>query len=281
MRMRQRMRAAGIAAMVFALATALSACTSSADQHSEGSESAVTPASEWKLVGRWQAPKPANQDAFVEFTEYGLWFASDGCNRGEGSWAIDDEGGFSTGGVGAMTQVGCDNVPIPETVWGAQSATTNEAGELLLTTAGGDELTLVRTDGERVSLVGRWVGPASATSLTTVDFAEDGTFTAMTGCGDVQGTWELGPSDTPPLENPTTDYVYVPSAGLLRIGGQTEQPGICVGDQVAPALANNTDYTFAFSDRGSFYITSLTALEDFETPSLSFHRVEQPAGFGH
>ena len=74
----------------------LSACAPSPDASSgtgaasPGARSSTQPISEM-ILGRWQAPEPANQDAFVEFGPEGLYLASDGCNPHE--WRVAGEHG--------------------------------------------------------------------------------------------------------------------------------------------------------------------------------------------
>lgn len=161
------------------------------------------------IVGRWQAPEPANQDAFVEFTEDGLWFASDGCNSTEGAWKELADGSIDVTSGGAMTQVGCDNVPIPEWIWGAEDISVLD-DTLELTDAEDVSSTLLRTGESSTTLVGAWIAPGDQTRFTTVLFNEDGTWSGETGCQVIYGTWEL---QVP--EDPDTEMFVGPPARLV------------------------------------------------------------------
>ncbi|WP_053354043.1 META domain-containing protein [Leucobacter musarum] len=154
--------------------------------------SANEPATAATLVGRWQAPEPANQDAFVEFTQYGLWFASDGCNGLDGTWAIDDAGELEIHGSKAMTLMWCDNVDIPMTVAEAASAEI-AGGRLTLTTETGDAMTLDHTRSDSVSLVGSWQ-PIDAVAGPQIDFTTDTELVATDGCNGAPGSWTLVPA---------------------------------------------------------------------------------------
>lgn len=96
------------------------------------------------LEGRWKAPKPANQEAYVVFTDDGQWEASDGCNSSQGTWSVEPDGAFEGTG-GAMTQIGCDNVAIPTAVATAITAEITPTDHLILTDDNGAVMLLVRT----------------------------------------------------------------------------------------------------------------------------------------
>ena len=163
----------------------------SGDSSDSGSEALVAA----ELVGRWQAAKPANQDAFVEFTDYGLWFASDGCNGLDGTWSVGDDGALEIAGSTAMTLIACDNVAIPTSVSQAVSAVV-DGGDLVLTTAEGDSMDLVRTRDTGVSLVGTWVpSDPMATGGAQIEFTSESEWSATDGCNSTTGTWSLGPAE--------------------------------------------------------------------------------------
>lgn len=145
------------------------------------------------LIGRWQAPEPANQDAYVEFTEYGIWFASDGCNTLDGTWEFETDNTLTTRSAAVMTAIGCNNVPIPTTVGNARSVVFEENGDLArFEGSDGTETVLVRTRDSGVTLEGRWVSdnPAS-TGHAYLDFRADGTWTGSDGCNSALGSWRL------------------------------------------------------------------------------------------
>ncbi|WP_053384218.1 META domain-containing protein [Leucobacter celer] len=145
---------------------------------------------EQAILGRWQAPEPANQDAFVEFTQYGLWFASDGCNGLNGTWSATEDGDLSIDGTEAMTMIACDNEPIPTAVRYAVSAEVTPDWELVLTDADGEQTTLVQARHGSISLAGRWV-PEQSTGGAYVEFALTGRWESSDGCNTATGSWEL------------------------------------------------------------------------------------------
>jgi len=236
---------------------------------------------EWQLPGRWRAPEPSNPNAYVEFTEYGLWFASDGCNTAAGTWSIDGKGNFDGGAGGAMTQIGCDNVPIPEAVSAAEHAEFDGEGRLVLSDADGERTVLERSRDHATTLVGRWVGPSTATHQTIVDFREDHTVTASSWCTELRGTWELAPADSRTVDLPadsTGAGSAVVGPGLLSIGSEPDEGGASCGDDVEAAplpLANDTDYWFRFGPSGTFSVTPAEPAHATDQP-ITFYGVERP-----
>lgn len=219
---------------------------------------------EYAILGRWQAPTPANQDAFVEFTEYGLWFGTDGCNRAAGTWAVDADGSFHSQDAGAMTQIGCDNVPIPSAVWGATTASIgNGTGLLTLTDAEGEIFELEQTRVGSISLEGRWtLAPADGAGIAGdsdagadesggsafLEFNADGSWEGSDGCNGAFGTWELGPAqgygEDPFDENapPLPGDIKVP-----EFSGMTEISCPDISPVNLPILLDSSD-GFIFSD---------------------------------
>ncbi|WP_162903633.1 META domain-containing protein [Leucobacter sp. wl10] len=211
------------------------------------------------VLGRWRAPEPANQDAFIELTEYGLWIASDGCNSSEGTWQVDADGALTVGGAGAMTQVGCDNEPLPEAMRSARSVELDNEGRLILTDETGVETVLERRRETGISLAGRWIGPASATASSIVDFSDDGAWRATVGCHEFFGTWTLERNgdnwvEPPPGGEGVTRFSTAP--GLLSIGPAPSEPTPeCLSESAGTlALDYDTRYWFGFSSPTSFAI---------------------------
>lgn len=205
--------------------------------------SASEPATAATLVGRWQAPEPANQDAFVEFTQYGLWFASDGCNGLDGTWAIDDAGELEIHGSKAMTLMWCDNVNIPMTVAEAASAEIT-GGRLTLTTEAGDAMTLDHTRSDSISLVGSW-RPLDAAAGPQIDFTSETALTATDGCNFSHGNWSLTPA--PEYGEPTSGAAFFPGEFSSGVQGFT-QVG-CAGNAERDYLSTFAEAThLAFID---------------------------------
>lgn len=98
------------------------------------------------ILGQWKAPEPANQNAFVEFSDDDTWLASDGCNGASGDWEVDSTGSFLGGEPGVMTLIACDNVNIPQAVWGAAHAEVTADNHLILTNEDGEEFELVKAE---------------------------------------------------------------------------------------------------------------------------------------
>lgn len=88
------------------------------------------------LVGTWApAGFTGTAKTFVEFTEAGDWFGSDGCNGIDGRWAAGENGTLLTT-AGPSTAIGCEGSAAP--YWVVQASTVGMVG---------DELTLYDADG--------------------------------------------------------------------------------------------------------------------------------------
>lgn len=213
------------------------------------------------LVGRWASERPTNPTAFLEFSEHGLWFASDGCNQSNGWWRIAPHGAFSTSG-GAMTQIGCENDVTITAVSLAHDAEVT--GDLLvLTDATGESSRFTRIEDHAISLTGRWIGPSGPDDSAFVTFASDGSWQMSTGCTESRGTWELGPMPFRDVPQSDSDAaVFAASApGLLRIGSVTAKAaaGCAEADPESVGPFNeDTDYAFGFRLGGANALDSFT-----------------------
>lgn len=226
------------------------------------------------LVGRWQAPEPANQEAFVEFNEYGLWSASDGCNGAQGDWSVEPDGTFDGGVGGAMTLIWCDNVEIPSAVWDATHVEITADDELILTGENGEEMLLVRTGDSAFSIVGSWMHEGAAgDELSMVEFSTDGTWAGGVGCAAFAGTWTLGVRNVPALEDDSSEPsapVILSGPGSLEIGPKpADAPETCAQGPDEFVLAYDTAYVFYTNDDGSF---ELGSTEPGEHKTLLFER---------
>ena len=227
-----------------------------------------------QLIGRWQALEPANHHAYIEFTEYGLWFGSDGCNGGAGTWSVDETVGVTASSAGVMRFIGCENVPIPQAFWSLESVEIRSTGELLITSQEDEPLTLVRTREDGSTLQGTWVGPATATSLTTLTFEPDGDFHALTSCGEAIGSWTLEALDDQEFQSSLRDELFISTGGLFRIIEAHSREGICVGEGIADDAPRPTDYYMSFGG-DSFGIVPVAELyEEAGSPAfVHFHRI--------
>ena len=82
------------------------------------------------IVGRW-TPEGVDTStgANVEFAADGTWTGSDGCNGGEGRWAIGANGGFLATS-GASTLIACDGALVPS--WVSQAQLAGLDGDVLV-----------------------------------------------------------------------------------------------------------------------------------------------------
>ncbi|WP_158251109.1 META domain-containing protein [Cryobacterium sp. Y11] len=105
----------------------------------------LTPATSDDLVGRW-VPVSASSttDPHVLFAADGTWAGSDGCNGGQGRWAVDGQGALLAT-AGASTLMACEGAPVPSWVAQARLASLDD-GVLRLLDAGGAELGQLKRD---------------------------------------------------------------------------------------------------------------------------------------
>lgn len=254
------------AGAVFAL-TLLTSCAAAAGAGANEPAPAVSVSSdttspEEQILGRWKAPEPANQDAFVEFGTHQMFYASDGCNATAGAWQLQDGGGFTTASDGALTQAGCNNVPIPQAVWAATSVSFEGDDTLVLTDADGETTKLLRASGDAMTLIASWIGPASASQTSRIDLAEDGTWFGGAGCQEYRGTWsiEFTERDREQIYDDGTGApatVFVPAgSAVLSIGPKPGEEGTCVGEEIPPfPLGYDTDYLISMAP-GTFSVRS-------------------------
>lgn len=99
------------------------------------------------LLGRWEPPGATEtgygEVPYVEFQPDGTWSGTDGCNGGEGVWAVDAAGRLLATS-GPSTLVGCGGVDVPSWVAGAARAALD-----------GQVLVLVGPDGDRLGVLAR------------------------------------------------------------------------------------------------------------------------------
>lgn len=227
---------------------------SSSGQSTPIDEPATSNDLEAALIGRWLPPLPSSQNAFVEFEARGVWRASDGCNRGEGTWSVTPSGEFDGGTPGALTEIGCDNVPIPTIVWKTTRAAVTEEGQLTLTTKEGESMTLRRADTEVFDLVGTWSTLGEDTA--TVEFAPDGNWRGSIMCSEFTGSWILGMRDVPILEDDSAapaPRVLLSIPTNLVIGPQADgTASTCEGGAMEFVLSYDTNYEFELLSEDAF-----------------------------
>lgn len=240
---------------------------------------------EAELIGRWRAPQPANQDAFVEFNNYGLWTASDGCNGAAGDWTVEPDGSFDGGEGGAMTLIACDNVAIPSTLWATEHVEVTANDELILTTKDGEEMVLMRDSATAFTLVGTWVSQSTkANQKSSVEFTSDGKWVGTVGCASFNGTWMLGVRNVPVIEDEGTEPsapILLSGPGSLMIGPKPAEEGDDQGSDSGASCADapdefvlsyDTEYVFYINEDGSFELGSTAPGEVPDPKALLFER---------
>lgn len=155
----------------------------------------ATPPRADQIVGRWSFAGDANPQAFIEFTEYGSWFGSDGCNGMQGGWGIDSAA-LVMQPAGPMTLIACDNATLPAGGSDGIVGSLTGSHELRLTGDGGETVMLHRIGDSEMSLTGSTWGleddsdPAIAHGARPeIAFAADGTWVGTDGCNRMSGTW--------------------------------------------------------------------------------------------
>jgi len=88
----------------------------------------LTPATAQTLLGTWvPVAYTVTTNPHVTFTDDGRWTGSDGCNGGQGRWAVGDHGELLTTS-GPSTLIGCEGAPVPAWVAQATSAGFDHSG---------------------------------------------------------------------------------------------------------------------------------------------------------
>ncbi|WP_344757254.1 META domain-containing protein [Leifsonella bigeumensis] len=100
----------------------------------------LTPATDAALEGKWiPVAYAVSTDPHVLFEAGGTWTGSDGCNGGQGRWAVGEDGEFLATS-GPSTLIACEGAPVPSWVGQAASAGINADGWLLLFDTAGNEV---------------------------------------------------------------------------------------------------------------------------------------------
>ena len=105
-----------------------------------GLPSGLTPATDAALEGKWiPVAYAVSTGPHVAFASDGTWTGSDGCNGGQGRWAVG-QGGEFLATSGPSTLIACEGAPVP--AWVGQAATVgiNSDGWLLLFDTAGHEV---------------------------------------------------------------------------------------------------------------------------------------------
>jgi hypothetical protein len=102
--------------------------------------SGLNPATDAAIEGKWvPVAYVVSTDPHVLFEADGTWTGSDGCNGGQGRWAVGAAGEFLATS-GPSTLIGCEGAPVPSWVAQATAAGINADGWLLLFDAAGAEV---------------------------------------------------------------------------------------------------------------------------------------------
>lgn len=218
------------------------------------------------IVGRWAAEESSNPSAFLDVSAYGLWAASDGCNRTDGSWVMGEDGSLTTTG-GLITHVGCNNDTAPIAFASAVSGVA--AGDQLTFTSGaGVSTSLIRAEGAPSTLVGSWRVAGTPGPAAQITFDPDGSWLSQVMCSEYRGSWQLGPLPErvidilPGPDNPDEATSMMVGPGLLQIDTVSEPKSISGCEEpsvlrVSP-LREGQDYWFQFGNMNNPDTFSLT-----------------------
>lgn len=197
------------------------------------------------LTGRWEFVDSPNSQAFVEFTEYGSWFGSDGCNAAGSGWHIDGDSVVVGTGSG-HTFVACASVSLPT---GGSIGELQESGDLEFRSADGSTVALTRTSARAATLAGgTWEvmpllgqDPRVTPQPMLIDFQRDGTWTGVDRCNSLAGTWSWERTGAAGVD---TGY-----GGVLHFGEDTAST--LAGCSVSPRFIGHAagDIEFRFTGR--------------------------------
>lgn len=205
------MLVAGFAAAGLILAATLLSPAAEPELHAEepGVDGPADALTVEAVTGRWEFVNATNPEAFIEFTKFGSWFGSDGCNGTGAAWNIDDDS-LVIVNDGISTLMFCDNMNLP--TGSPLTGVITGSGELEVTGDDGTLVTLTRTGESRASLTGTtWVtsvnlanpdAPVSSDSKDEaadadeldwagpmIEFMEDGSWSGSDGCNRFFGSW--------------------------------------------------------------------------------------------
>ena len=173
-----------------------------------------------------------------------------------------------------MTQIGCNNVPLPQQVASAKSVHIDANGRLILRGIQGTTMVLERESDSAPSLAGRWAGPGSASELVIIDFSRDGSWSGRWGCDEFTGTWELGISEDLYAEYLSSATLLGAGPVLLSIGSApADELPQCVDDTtpIFP-LAYDTVYWFQMT-QDSFWVLPVLGTADIPSVIPTYYRL--------
>lgn len=165
-----------------------------------------------------------------------------------GGWQVSTAGTFFASS-GAMTQVGCNNFPIPEAVCAAQRISVEHDGTLMLSNDAGERMHLQRTSTKAVTIIGEREAPDWNEKESRVGLSPEGSWKADIGCFNYRGTWSMVLQEQ---DAQFGNQLLPKGAPILRIGAQpADLPEQCVeaGPSVLPLppLRYATDYLLSVS----------------------------------
>ncbi|WP_181397113.1 META domain-containing protein [Cryobacterium arcticum] len=177
--------------VVAAVLFALTGCSAASDPTATNTAGSVQPGA---LVGTWVIDHTFDgpEQPFVSFVQDNTWSASDGCNRVQGTWKIDDAGTLTTTS-GPQTMMACDGAQLPLAV--SQGTSVSVDGDALVIHSSFDSTTtdLIRstdsTVGPQGLPIGYWVESATP-QAPFLSIQADGTYSGNDGCNVILGNWE-------------------------------------------------------------------------------------------
>ena len=179
-----------------ALLLVLTACSSSGTSDSTATPSAAQPGAvqPGELVGTWVIDHTFDspEQPYVAFVQDNTWSASDGCNRVQGTWAIDGDGTLTTTS-GPQTMMACDGAQLPLAL--TQGTSVGVDGDALVIHSSFDstETRLIRSTDSAVGPQGRPIGywvESATPKAPFLSIQADGTYSGNDGCNVLLGSWE-------------------------------------------------------------------------------------------
>ena len=173
-----------VAGLVALLAVMISGCA-------QDGISSATPES---LVGTWALEKTFDspEQPFVSFVRDRSWSGSDGCNRVNGEWDLEDDGTITVTS-GPQTRLACDGAGLPSALTEAERVEVS--GDTLVIHSASDTVVteLVRSKdpfvGPQSRPIGYWVEDDSD-GAPFLFLSSRGSFSGNDGCNTLTGPWE-------------------------------------------------------------------------------------------
>lgn len=179
--------------MTILCCAAMAGCTATPSDDASSPPEALQPGI---LVGTWTVEETFDtlEQPYVAFVQDNSWSASDGCNRVQGTWDLEEENVLTTT-MGPQTLMGCDGAALPSAVSLAATVAVDGDTLTLYDSDGSVSTELVRSTDSSVGPQGLPIGYWTEERTPTSPFLSiqvDRTYSGSDDCGEVAGTWEPG-----------------------------------------------------------------------------------------